>query len=176
MSTTPDTTTVDLDAPVPYFPTLTLVPDETPTLLDVVPVVEQEANGDITHQVQLTLTDVQWRMLVGDIARRLHDIRGANTVAIWALLHRAGEPRSSIEREDALTDLVKILSGTTFRGSAHSLPPQWDLSPEDAGALALALAEASEDPVECGCGNVVQQPTQLTNTCGVCVDRLGGNR
>lgn len=175
MSST-DTTTIDPDAPIPYLPTLALVPDlPTPALFDVVPVVEQERDG-VRHEVQLTFTEVQWRQLVGDFARRLHTIRGANTVAIWALLHRAGEPRSSMAREDALSDLVRILAGQTHRGSAHCLPPSWDLTPEDAGVLALALSEAADEPVVCACGNVVQQPTQNTETCGACFDRLGGNR
>lgn len=140
------------------------------------PRIEQERDGTVTHVVEVRLSDVAWRMLVGDIARRLHAIRGANTVAIWALLHRAGEPRGSIGREDALTDLVALLGGPTFRGSPHGLPPTFELTIDQADSLIFALAEATEEPVVCACGNVVQQPTQLTTTCGPCVDRLGGDR
>jgi hypothetical protein len=175
------TSTVDIDAPIPYVPPLTAVPaapdttSEAPALLDVVAVIEEETNGDIRHDVQLTLTDVQWRMLVGDIAARILHLR-ANGRPVLGKLLAAGSRPCGIVQQNALTDLVTMLSGVTYPGSAHTLPPQWDLAPEDAGHLVQMLTEALEEPVVCACGAVVHQPSQLTGTCGGCVDLMGGDR
>lgn len=155
-------------------PHLAAVPDPTPVVFDVVPIIEDERDG-LRHEVRLTLTDVQWRQLVGDIAARVLTLRGQGRPVLTKLLAAGHRPSGTVQ-QDALTELVQMLAGPTHRGSAHTLPPMWDLSPEDAGALVLALSEASDDPVFCPCGAVVQQPTQLTNTCGGCVDQLGGNR
>ena len=173
--TTP-ASSVDLDAPIPYLPTLTAVPDPTPTeVFDVVKVVEQDADWAIHHNVQVTLTDVQWRMLVGDIAARVLTLMSDGHPVI-AKLMAAGVRPCDTHQQDALTDLVQLLAGPTHRGSTHTLPPLWDLTPEDADHLAMRLGEAALDPIECPCGAVVQQPTRLTGTCGGCVDRIGGDR
>ena len=165
--------TIDLDAPIPCIPTLALVPD-TPAVFDVAPLIEQEQRA-VTHQVQVTLTDVQWRMLVADIAARVLTLR-ADSRPVFSKLLAAGTRPAGLVQQRALDELLVMLAGPTHRGSAHHLPPVWSLTPDDAAVLALALTEAAEDPVECACGSVVQQPTALTNTCGACADRLGGDR
>jgi hypothetical protein len=169
-------TTTDTSRPavMSAVPQLTIVPDDTPALLNVTPIVEQHRDG-VHHEVQLELTDVQWRQLVGDIAARILTLRGQGR-PILSKLMAAGVRPTGIAQQRALDELLELLHGPTHKFSAHHLPPVWDLTPEDAGHLALQLAEASEEPVPCECGDVVQQPTQLTTTCGSCVDRLGGDR
>ncbi|MGG5257496.1 hypothetical protein [Phycicoccus avicenniae] len=128
--------------------------------LEVDRIVENTDDGH-THHVQITLSPVQYRMLVGDIARRIHAIRGANSVAIWALIHRAGEPRSSVLREDALSDLLQILN----------LPAPSVLieAGEEFEELMAALEEAGAEPALCGCGAAVERPG--FTECGVCDER-----
>jgi hypothetical protein len=143
---------------------------DTAPAFDVTRIVEEDL-----HQVELSLTDAQWRELVGDIAARVLTLRGQGRPVLTKLL-AAGVRPGSMAQQDALTELVGMLKGSTHRGSAHALPPSWALTPEDATRLGCELWDAAEEPVVCGCGARVQQPTELTNTCGSCVARLGGNR
>lgn len=168
-------TTTDTRPVMAAAPRLTVVPDETPAVFDATAVVEQDNHGSITHEVQVTLTDVQWRMLVADIAARILYLRSHRRPILGTLM-AAGVRPNGVGQQRALDELLAMLTGPTHLGSAHSLPPTFTLTPEDAGAFALALAEASDDPVECACGNVVHQPSGLSTTCGFCADRLGGDR
>ena len=145
------------------------------TPLDVVRVIEQHADGTVTHEAHITLTDTAWRQLVGDVAARFVHLR-ANGHPVLRRMLAAGHRPACLTQQDALTDLVTMLTGPTHRGSAHTLPPLWEVTPDEATELAHALDDAAQEPAVCGCGSVVHQPSDLTTTCGQCVDRLGGDR
>lgn len=149
-------TAPDLDAPIPYYPTLIAVPDEPPTTqptFTVDAIVEEDKHGAVTHDVQVTLSAVQWRMLLGDIARAFHRARTSGQ-PVTAKLVAAGHPDNDLARMDALTDLQRLL------GMA---PPAWLVAPEEAGTLALALADAAEERPECECGHLLPEGR---TTCG----------
>ena len=159
-------------------PSLTVVPTDAtpapwpPATFTVTPIVD--GDHDITtHTVQIALTDVAWRQLVGDIARAIYDRR--THAGIYALILAAGRPVNDQDRADALTKLVARLNGRVAPGSNYTLPPMWDLAPESAMAFGSELAEAAEDPAVCRCGNVIAKPSELTTTCDQCVTRLGGD-
>lgn len=142
----------------------------------VQPLVEQERDGTVRHEVHLDLHGIDWRMLVGDIAARIHYLRSTGHAEVGPLLAAAGVRPCDFEQQGALTKLVALLAGVTHQGSQHTLPPKWVLTPDGAVEMIRDLDAAATPPVVCPCGAVVQQPTQLTTTCGGCVDAIGGNR
>ena len=107
---------------------------------------------------------------MGDFAARVRWLHEGGA-AIFTTLLEAGKRPGGTSQQDALTLLVTQLAGPTFIGSAHSLPPTFTHTPEEAGELLVDLSSPLDEPVQCRCGRYVEQPTQLTDTCGVCVDR-----
>lgn len=115
--------------------------------------------GDYTHSVRVDMSRVEWRMLLGDVARATVARYG---VGILAKMLAAGDPaRGAAERQDALTRWVAALG-----------VPRWHilLDPHDALALAAELDEAAEEPRDCTCGRVVD--VHGGDNCGVCLERL----
>lgn len=138
--------------------------------LDPTFVVDQVADNDDndvgTHAVRVTLTPVQWRQVVGDIARAVY--RGRQHTPLYPLLLAAGRPTNDVDRVDALTRLVQRLGMDA---------PSWELTPERAAALVVELDEAAQEPASCeSCGRFIEQPSELTvlTGCGRCAARQNG--
>jgi hypothetical protein len=113
-----------------------------PATFTVTPIVD--GDHDITtHTVQVGLSDVAWRQLVGDIARAVFATRMHSP--LYPLLLAAGQPTNDLDRVDALTKLVARLNDAS-RGTLHAFPPSWDITPEEAMALGCEMAEAADDP------------------------------
>ena len=128
--------------------------------LEVDRVVENHRDGTGTHQVQITLSAVEHRQLVGDIARRLFALR-VRGEGIHHLLLAAGRPGNDAARADALTDLMRVLA----------MPrPGVVLEVDDAEAFHVAVEEALAEPVTCHCGLLVESRDPLITECGACAD------
>lgn len=132
------------------------------------PLIENTPEGDVTHEVVVTLAQVAYRQLVGDFAAAIASRMGTG---ILPKVLAAGSRPCGITQQRALDELIVMLAGPTHRGSEHALPPSWSLTPAEAARLLVDLAQAIEEPVQCRCGRYVEQPTQLTDTCGPCTDR-----
>lgn len=131
-------------------PTLTPIEHRTFTVDGI---VDQERDGTINHVVQVQLTPVQWRMLIGDIARATQRARerGLPVTAQWAA---AGVPSNDLARQDALTELLAILGMPS---------PAWLITPEEAQAVASELDEGAAEPPTYACGCVVVEDRK---SCG----------
>ena len=107
--------------------------------------IENTRNGDVTHDVQVELTDVAWRTLVGDFAARVRWLHEGGA-AIFTTLLEAGKRPGGTSQQDALTLLVTQLAGPTFIGSAHSLPPTFTHTPDEASASASTCPSPPTSP------------------------------
>lgn len=129
-------------------------------------VVENHFDGSHTHEVTLTLSAVQWRQLVGDIARRIQQLRQQGQ-PITSKLAAAGVMPSSAEQQDALSEVLALLAmprpSVTLDPGAHTYD-------RFLGDLAWASAEVTV----CSCGRAARLGTE----CDVCYARhdrrLGG--
>lgn len=109
------------------------VQDTEPAPVDVVRVVEldQSPFRQDVHTVQVTLTDEAWRVVISTIGRAMVLGRLPSS-----LLFSAGAGGlDGIHQAQAIAARVEA--------------PSWLLDPEQAGALALDLSEAAEEPADC---------------------------
>ena len=79
--------------------------DTTPPTFDVTPVIEQDRDGTVHHDVQVTLSDVAWRMLVGDVAARMVTLR-SHSRPLWTRVIVAGHRPTSLTQQAGLDELV----------------------------------------------------------------------
>jgi hypothetical protein len=138
------------------------------TTFEVDQIAENAPTGEGLHRVQVRLSTVAWRQLLGDIARAAMKARAARR-PIWAAFLGAGATDvRGLERLDAITRLRVILGMED---------PSWDLSPEEATALGNALLEAAEEPESCDCGRFIERPSSLTtgSGCQVCAAPVFGS-
>lgn len=118
--------------------------------------VTQVAHDD-AHAVRVQLSDVTWRMLLGDVARHVTRAPGG-----YALLLAAGRGRG-LQRTDAIGALVRRLDM-----EPHSI----QLTPDEASVLSLDLSDAAAEPDTCRtCDAFVDRPSDLSDQCGRCTDR-----
>lgn len=135
-------------------------------------VVENHRDGTSTHGVAFTLTPVEHRQVVGDIARRIYTLSvNGRAAGVRHLILAAGRPQGDLDRQDALTDLMRALGMPA---------PSWvvDVTNGDAAALYAQLDEAMIEPASCSCGNAVESTDPRVTDCGACADarplRVGG--
>lgn len=121
--------------------------------LEVDRIAENDRNGDGIHQVQVTMGEVQYRQLVGDLLSRLRSL---------GHLPPLDDPTPT-GRQDALTYWMPLVPPR----------PSWLLEPEAALALSTALAAACEEPPSCACGRFIEEPSSLTELtgCASCSDQ-----
>lgn len=136
-------------ARVVYLPNVAEVaatPTEHARTFHVDGIVDQERDGTVNHVVQVSLTPVQWRMLVGDFARAVQRAR-ERMLPVTSQMAAAGVASNDLDRQDALTELMAILGMPA---------PAWLLSPEEALVVALQLDDGAAEPPThpCGCVQV----------------------
>lgn len=126
-------------------------------------IAENNPDGTITHQVQVTLVEVKWREVLSDLVRQLYRARVRGRKPFTKVMAAGGT--TGLEHLDLMRDLRN-------RGLVGQDAPSWLLSPQEATDLANALAEAAEEPEMCSTCHerVIEQPTALTFECGRCAD------
>lgn len=132
--------------------------------LTVERVADTEPDGTETHQIRVTLSRSEMRTIIGHIARAVYQ---ANSLHATLLAGRPPGPGEHLDQILRVEDLAQLL-----HLPGHTIT----LSPAEVDDLIIDLEEAALDSCRCACGQLVQQPTQLTTTCGSCVERLGGDR
>lgn len=125
-------------------------------------VAYNDRHGEPHHEVQVSLADSTWQAVLLLLCQQLYRarVRGAKP---FTKVMAIGASRRG-ERVEALGRLRN-----------HALvgqeTPSVTLTTQEATELAQALLEAVEEPVSCRCGRVVEQPSQLVNSCGICEDQ-----
>jgi hypothetical protein len=129
--------------------------------LQVDKVAYNDRGGEPHHEVQVTLADSTWQAILLLLCQQLYRarVRGAKP---FTKVMAIGAARRG--------DRVEALARLRNHALVGQETPSLTFSPQEATELAQALLEAAEEPVACRCGRLVEQPSQLVNSCGICED------